>query len=99
MNIAALCPVVQQAPSRLQSRGHHRVGALLVVPGVPERPALISGIDTESSTANPIAVLLALRFTWLEQRSATEVEHRPVRFGAAVVLEVMVSKDARQFVD
>jgi hypothetical protein len=48
---------------------------------------------------NPLRLLPALRFTRLEQRSAAEVEHRPVRFGAAVVLEVMVSKDARQFVD
>lgn len=34
-----------------------------------------------------------------EQRSAAKVEHRPVRFDAAAALEVMVPKDAHEFVD
>lgn len=99
MDIVALCPVVQQAPRRLQGGGHHRVGALLIVPGVPERPALSPGIDTESGAADPIAVLPALRFARFEQGGATEGKRSPVRFDAAVALEVTVSKETRQFVD
>lgn len=79
--------------------GDHGARPALVVPGVPQCPALVAGDDAETLASSVVGVLGRCGLTRCDDGGAAEWQHFPVGVEAAVTVEMPVCQGAGKFVD
>jgi hypothetical protein len=87
--------------ARVVSRagGDHGARPALVVPGVPQCPALVAGDDAETLASSVVGVLGRCGLTRCDDGGAAEWQHFPVGVEAAVTVEMPVCQGAGKLVD